>query len=181
RECDGQPFPARGSYGREGPALVVSALFRLCRDLTDSLAVREWCRSRGVRLQALSGALAGFRDLAADAATTSLVVNVLTSVGQFQRDQQNELTREGVAAARAAGRRGGRRPVITDDDVDAVREAYLSGASIASLARRYVVSRGAIRTAVADLLPGRAGAEQQGAAPEVLTLDIPGVIVDYFA
>src|SRR5690606_41259229 len=94
---------------------------------------------------------------------------------------QEELTRKGGAAARAAGCRGGRRPVITDDDVDAVREAYLSGASIASLARRYGVSRGAIRTAVADLLPGRAGAEQQGAAPEVLTLDIPGVIVDYLA
>src|SRR5699024_2626367 len=155
-------------------------LTRLCRDLSDILAVREWCRERGVHLQVLSGPLAGFRDLAADDATTSLIVHVLTAVGQFNRDLQNELTGEGVAAARAAGRRGGRRPVITADDVDAVREAYRSGASIASLARRYGVSRGAIRTAVADLLPGRAEAEQ-GAAPEVLTLEIPGVIAEYLA
>lgn len=173
-------FRDLASYARTGDTLVVSELFRLCRDLSDILAVREWCRERGVRLRVLSGPLAGFRDLAADDATTNLVVNVLVAVGQFQRDLQNELTREGVAAARAAGRRGGRRPVITDDDVDAVREAYRSGASIASLARRYGVSRGAIRTAVADLLPGRAEAEQD-AAPEVLTLEIPGVIAEYLA
>src|SRR5699024_585350 len=153
-------FRELASYAREGDVLTVSELTRLCRDLSDILAVREWCRERGVHLQVLSGPLAGFRDLAADDATTSLIVHVLTAVGQFHRDLQNELTREGVAAARAAGRRGGRRPVITDDDVDAVREAYRSGASIASLARRYGVSRGAIRTAVADLLPGRAEAEQ---------------------
>lgn len=171
-------FRELASYARSGDSLTVSELFRLCRDLSDILAVREWCRERGVRLRVLSGPLAGFRDLAADDATTSLVVNVLVSVGQFQRDLQNELTREGVAAARAAGRRGGRRPVVAD--VDAVREAYLSGASIASLARRYGVSRGAIRTAVADLLPGRAEAEQD-AAPEVLTLEIPGVIAEYLA
>jgi len=173
-------FRELASYAREGDVLTVSELTRLCRDLSDILAVREWCRERGVHLQVLSGPLAGFRDLAADDATTSLIVHVLTAVGQFHRDLQNELTREGVAAARAAGRRGGRRPVITDDDVDAVREAYRSGASIASLARRYGVSRGAIRTAVADLLPGRAEAEQ-GAAPEVLTLEIPGVIAEYLA
>lgn len=172
-------FRDLASYARTGDTLVVSELFRLCRDLSDILAVREWCRERGVRLRVLSGPLAGFRDLAADDATTNLVVNVLVAVGQFQRDLQNELTREGVAAARAAGRRGGRRPVITDDDVDAVREAYRSGASIASLARRYGVSRGAIRTAVADLLPGRT--EAAGAAPEVLTLEIPGVIAEYLA
>jgi hypothetical protein len=39
--------------------------------------------------------------------------------------------------------------------VDDVRRAYRTGSSIAALARAHRVSRGAIRTAVADLLPGR--------------------------
>lgn len=38
---------------------------------------------------------------------------------------------------------------------DAVRTAYPEGRSIGALAREYDVSRGAIRTAVADLLPDR--------------------------
>ncbi len=58
----------------------------------------------------LSGALSGITDLASTDATTTMLVNVLISVGQFQRDLQNELTRDGLAAARAAGRTLGRPP-----------------------------------------------------------------------
>ena len=50
----------------------------------------------------------------------------------------------------------GRHPQIAKlDMVDDVRRAYRTGSSIAALARAHRVSRGAIRTAVADLLPGR--------------------------
>jgi hypothetical protein len=53
----------------------------------------------------------------------------------------------------------GRRPQIAKVGVvDDVRRAYRTGSSIAALARAHRVSRGAIRTAVADLLPGRPGA-----------------------
>jgi hypothetical protein len=53
-------------------------------------------------LRVLSGPLSNFADLAANDATTDLIVNVLIAVGQFQRDLQNELTEEGIAAAEAA-------------------------------------------------------------------------------
>jgi hypothetical protein len=53
----------------------------------------------------------------------------------------------------------GRRPQIAKVGVvDDVRRAYRTGSSIAALARAHRLSRGAIRTAVADLLPGRPGA-----------------------
>lgn len=51
----------------------------------------------------LSGALSGITDLASTDATATMLVNVLISVGQLQRDLQNELTREGLAAAWAQG------------------------------------------------------------------------------
>jgi DNA invertase Pin-like site-specific DNA recombinase len=50
------------------------------------------------------GALSNFHDLAADDTTTALIINVITAVGQFQRDPQNDLTAEGIAAAEAQGR-----------------------------------------------------------------------------
>ncbi|MFI6793038.1 recombinase family protein [Nonomuraea sp. NPDC050383] len=37
--------------------LTVSELFRLCRDLVDIHAVRDWCQARGVALRVLSGPL----------------------------------------------------------------------------------------------------------------------------
>ena len=96
-------FRELASYARPGDALTVSELYRLWRDLADILAVRDWCQQHGVKLRVLSGALSGITDLAAADATTTMLVNVLVSVGQFQRDLQNEFTREGLAAAWATG------------------------------------------------------------------------------
>jgi DNA invertase Pin-like site-specific DNA recombinase len=87
-----------------GDTLTVSELFRLCRDLTDIQAVRDWCQARGVALRVLSGPLSNFADLAANDAATDLIVNVLIAVGEFQRDLQNELT--GTPAEEALGARG---------------------------------------------------------------------------
>ncbi|MFD1538718.1 recombinase family protein [Nonomuraea guangzhouensis] len=56
--------------------------------------------TRGVVLRVLSN----FHDLAADDDANALIINVITAVGQFQRDLQNELTAEGIAAAEAEGR-----------------------------------------------------------------------------
>ena len=71
---------------------------------------RDWCHARGVALRVLSGPLSNFHDLAANDATTALIINVITAVGQFQRDLQNELTDKGVAAAETEGRYRGRPP-----------------------------------------------------------------------
>ncbi|MGV9910213.1 resolvase [Streptomyces tendae] len=61
-----------------------------------------------------------------------------------------------------------------------MRTAYLEGRSIAALARDHRVSRGAIRTAVADLLPEHTAIEEDAPAPDLpVTLDMPGKIADY--
>lgn len=147
-------FEGLASYARHGDTLTVSELYRLCRDLDDILNVRKWCQDKGVKLRVLSGALSGIVDLAATDSTTTMLVNVVVSVGQFQRDLQRELTIEGVAAARAQGRKGGRRPAVKD--VEAVRKDFQEEAlSIAALARKHGVSRGAVRTALEGLMPGR--------------------------
>ncbi|MFB7237897.1 hypothetical protein ACFCXK_24270 [Streptomyces sp. NPDC056269] len=48
-----------------------------------------------------------------------------------------------------------RRPAVAAAKTADVRTSYLESRSIAALARDHRVSRGAIRTAVADLLPDR--------------------------
>jgi hypothetical protein len=77
----------------------------------------------------------------------------------------------------------GRRPQIAKVGVvDDVRRAYRTGSSIAALARAHRVSRGAIRTAVADLLPGRpeppvaSTAKAVVAEPAMVRVEIPGKI-----
>nr|WSZ99870.1 resolvase [Streptomyces sp. NBC_00857] len=61
-----------------------------------------------------------------------------------------------------------------------MRAAYPENRSIAAFARDHGVSRGAIRTAVADLLPDHTGVEDDIPAPELLvTLDMPGKVADF--
>ncbi|MFJ7275523.1 hypothetical protein [Kitasatospora sp. NPDC098663] len=99
---------------------------------------------------------------------------------QLQRDLQRELTYDGLRAAEAKGNKGGRRPAVTAAKTDDVRIAYVEGRSIAALARDHNVSRGAIRTAVADLLPDHVTADEEGPAPELLvTVDMPGKVADF--
>jgi DNA invertase Pin-like site-specific DNA recombinase len=159
-------FGKAAAAAHPGDALTVSELFRLCRDLSDIQAVRGWCQARGVALRVLSGPLSNFADLAANDATTDLIVNVLIAVGQFQRDLQNELTEEGIAAAEAEGRYRGRPPALSGTPAEEARAAYLEqGASIAALARAHGVSRVAVRTALTGLLPSgpaAPGPEDQG-------------------
>ncbi|MFD7533522.1 MULTISPECIES: resolvase [unclassified Streptomyces] len=61
-----------------------------------------------------------------------------------------------------------------------MRAGYLGGQSIAGLARDHHVSRGAIRTAVADLMPEHTDASQDTPAPEIaVALDMPGKVADF--
>jgi DNA invertase Pin-like site-specific DNA recombinase len=147
-------FAKIAAAAHPGDTLTMSELFRLCRDLIDIHAVRDWCQARGIVLRVLSGPLSNFHDLAAGDATTALIINVITAVGQFQRDLQNELTAEGIAAAEAEGRYRGRLPALTGAQREDVRSAFHDlGASIAALAGAHGVSRAAVRTALVGLLP----------------------------
>ncbi|MEU3937803.1 hypothetical protein AB0E85_38135 [Streptomyces sp. NPDC029044] len=101
----------------------------------------------------------------------------LAAAGELQR----ELTYDGLRAAEAKGNKGGRRPAVATDKTDAVRAAYLEGRSIAALAREHSVSRGAIRTAVADLMPDHTAAHPEGipTPQRPVTLDMPGKVADF--
>jgi hypothetical protein len=104
--------------------------------------------------------------------TVKFMVETLAAAGELQRDLQRELTYDGLRAAEAKGSEGGRRPAMKTETTDAVRAAYLGGQYIAGLARERRVSRGAIRTAVADLLPKHTAGTTDIPAPE-LPVDHP--------
>ncbi|GAA0443397.1 hypothetical protein ABZ951_21600 [Streptomyces sp. NPDC046215] len=108
------------------------------------------------------------------------MVETLAAAGELQRDLQRELTHDGLRAAETKGAKGGRRPTVAAAQAADVRTAYLEGRSIAALGCDHGVSRGAIRTAVADLLPDHADSEEGPPLLELpVTLDMPGKVADY--
>ncbi|WAE63595.1 recombinase family protein [Stutzerimonas sp. R40042] len=89
---------------REGDVLVVTKLDRLARSI----------HHLGEILQQLEAAGAGLHILGLGIDTTTptgrLMLNVLGSVAQFEREMMLERQREGIAKAKAEGKYKGRKP-----------------------------------------------------------------------
>ncbi|MBD9731541.1 recombinase family protein [Streptomyces sp. H28] len=179
-------FRALLDYARPGDTVHISEMFRLVRGTGHILDVLDVLHRDRLALRIHDGAFSAM-DLTARhprtgelLSTVKFTVQTLAAAGELQRDLQRELTYDGLRAAEAKGNKGGRRPAVAAAQTADVRTAYLEGRSIAALARDHRVSRGAIRTAVADLLPDRAAAEEDAPAPELpVTLDMPGKIADH--
>ncbi|WP_313137726.1 recombinase family protein [Paracoccus jeotgali] len=106
------------------------------------LAIVEAIRAKG----------AGFRSLAEDIDTTTsagrLIFHVFASIAQFERERIAERTREGLVAARKAGRIGGRPPALSKQQRDEVRRLRdEEGRRTAEIARLFNVSPNTVRRA----------------------------------
>lgn len=103
---------------RPGDTLVVWRLNRLGRSIRHLIDQLQALEERGV----------GFRSLQETIDTTSsggrLVFHVFAALAEFERDLIQERTTAGLAAARARGRKGGRPPALSADQVRAARRMY---------------------------------------------------------
>ncbi|MGW4912759.1 recombinase family protein [Streptomyces sp. NPDC004270] len=147
------------AYARPGDTVHISEMFRLVRGTQHILDALDVLHAGRLALRIHDGAFSAMELTARHPRTGELLstvkfmVQTLAAAGELQRDLQRELTYDGLRAAEAKGNKGGRRPVVTAAKAAAVRAAYPDGQSIASPAREHDVSRSAIRTAVADLMP----------------------------
>ncbi|WP_127116240.1 recombinase family protein [Shimia sediminis] len=127
---------------RSGDVIVVTKYDRLARSLRDLLDIVEAIKDQG----------AGFRSLAEDIDTTTpagrLVFHVFASIAQFERERISERTREGLQAAKARGRVGGRPPALTTaQKAEARRMRDDEQRSISEIARLFKVSERTVRRA----------------------------------
>ena len=105
-------------YLREGDALVVVELSRLGRSTKNLIELAETLRTRGIEMVILN--------LGIDTSTPSgkLVYTMLAAVAEMEADLVRERTNDGLKAARARGRVGGRRAKLTDAQAAEVRRLY---------------------------------------------------------
>lgn len=89
---------------REGDTLLVTKLDRLARSVADLVAITEALRAKGVGLRILA------MNLDTATPTGKLMLNLLGSIAEFERELMLERQREGIAKAKAEGKYVGRQP-----------------------------------------------------------------------
>ncbi|MFI8499628.1 recombinase family protein [Streptomyces sp. NPDC085524] len=143
-----------------GDTLVVPALDRYGRSLQDLIAMVGELRKREI----------GFTSLHERLDTTTpggrLVFHVFAALAEFIRELIVSGTREGLAAARARGKVGGRPTVVNPDIIRAARDMLPNPEhSITSIAKLLGVSPGTLYNHIPDLQELRAA----GRVPHQLT------------
>jgi DNA invertase Pin-like site-specific DNA recombinase len=105
-------------YARKGDVLVVTKLDRIGRSVHHLVEVVQYLREHGIGLRVLQQAI--------DTTTPGgmLVFHVFAAVAEFERELIVERTRDGLAAARARGRKGGRPAKMTASKLAIARQMY---------------------------------------------------------
>ncbi|TBA92532.1 recombinase family protein [Rhizobium ruizarguesonis] len=91
-------------FVREGDVLVVTKLDRLARSVADLVAITAALKEKGVELRILT------MNLDTGTPTGKLMLNLLGSIAEFERELMLERQREGIAKAKADGKYKGRAP-----------------------------------------------------------------------
>jgi len=122
------------AYAREGDGLVVWKLDRLGRSMKGLVDLAADLAARKVDLRSLTDAI--------DTKTTSgrFFFNVMAALAVMERDLILERTMAGLAAAKRAGKVGGRKPVMTPDKRDAARTLIDAGKKPKEVASMFGVS-----------------------------------------
>lgn len=135
----------------EGDTLVVPSLDRYGRSLQDLVNMVAELRARGIGFQSLHEAL--------DTTTPGgrLIFHVFAALAEFIRELIVAGTHEGLAAARARGKTGGRPTVVNVELIRAARDMLPNPEnSVASIARLLGVSVGTLYNHIPDLQELRA-------------------------
>jgi DNA invertase Pin-like site-specific DNA recombinase len=124
-------------FSREGDVFVVTKLDRLARSVAHLITVVEQLAAKGVGLRII--------DMGIDTTTPTgkLMLNLIASVAQFEREVMLERQRHGIAKAKAEGKYRGRARTAQAKS-DEVRLFAASGTKPTEIAARVGISRASV-------------------------------------
>lgn len=123
-------------FARPGDTIVVADLTRLSRTTKDLFSLVEELNQKGINLKSLKESW-----MDTTTAQGKLMFTIIAGLSQFERDLVTERTKEGLAAARARGRKGG-RPVAKTENIEKALMYYnLKTVSIADICKMCNISK----------------------------------------
>ncbi|WP_022924890.1 recombinase family protein [Serinicoccus marinus] len=134
-------------FARDGDTVRVHSLDRLARSLLDLESIVRELTGNGVTVEFITERLT-FKPNEEDPAST-LMMQVLGSIAQFERSLIKQRQRDGIAKAKARGVYTGRKPALTAEQIASARERRDSGVPLSRIARDLGVARTTLHAALA--------------------------------
>ena len=133
-----------------GDTLVIYKPDRVARSMKELLVLLEdQLHARGINLHILSGICAGLHRPDGTAIADKMLFMVAAMAAEMERDLIRERTLDGLRAAEAQGRRGGRRPAVDEDVLAVARARQSRGESVTVIARHLSIGRSTLYRALA--------------------------------
>lgn len=131
---------------RKGDKLVVTKLDRLARSVRHLGDLLDELEAKGAGLVILS---MGGQQIDTTTATGKLMLNVVSSVAQFEREMMLERQKEGIAKAKREGKYTGRKPTAMAKS-EAVLSLLKSGMSKQKVCEHVGISRASLYRILAN-------------------------------
>lgn len=125
---------------RDGDVIHIHEMSRLGRNTKDLLEIVEKVIDSGGSIKFHKENLE-FKSGENKNPFQSLMLNLLSSISQFERDLLLERQREGIAIAKAKGKYKGRKSRFSKEDIAAIQAEFKISKNKADLARKWKISR----------------------------------------
>lgn len=130
---------------RNGDTIVITRLDRLGRSTKDLLNLVSELDEIGVNLQVLE------QNINTSSPDGKLFFTMVAAFAEFEREIMRSRTIDGLAAARARGRKGGRKPVMNASKTQLAKKMYSDGVHVSEISETLGVSRPTIYRALENL------------------------------
>lgn len=135
-------------FVREGDVIFVHSMDRLSRSLSDLQSVVEDLTAKGITISFAKESLT-FEPPSTDSdahktAYSTLMLQLLGAVGQFERALIKERQREGIAIAKANNQYKGRKPKLDKAGVENLQRMAAEGITKLNIAEKLGISRASV-------------------------------------
>jgi len=134
------------TFVREGDIVIVHSIDRLARNLVDLRSIVSGLNDKGVAVTFVKENLTFSTDTSSPMST--LMLSMMGAFAEFERSMILERQREGIAAAKAAGKPTGRPERLKPAEVAEIKDRIANGESKVDLAKEFKVSRGTLYAAI---------------------------------
>lgn len=126
------------AYSRKSDVVYCHSMDRMARNLDDLRRLVRQLTEKGVNVTFVKE---GMTFTGEDSPMSTLMLSMMGAFAEFERSIILERQREGIALAKKRGAYKGRKPSLTAEQAEQVRQRVRAGESKADLARAFSVSR----------------------------------------